>query len=245
MVTLALPIVAHAHPGAGERLAVDAHERLVDDTLLGPLACLETDATVRWTHRAGGYTTSGEAVERWRFDHRIWRMDRRELTVADPDSLDVIVAPMLFGTAIHVDLSYPITRRRRMEWPGPVATLPVRTFGEVATVSVDELAAGSKRIVVGFGWDGWKDVAGARSVTFADGMVPVIAAMEVTDRWPNGCKVRSSGTAELGPAHLPVHETWRFDGACALGTDWTAEWTFAFGAWRPCAFSGPARGDAL
>jgi hypothetical protein len=240
----ALGFDASAHPPMAERLADDAHERLVEDVLSGPTGCWQSDGVVRWDHRSGGFETRGEARTRWRFDHRVWRVDEWALAEADRDSLDVVVAPMLLGTAIHVDLVWPLTGNRRMEWPQPVATLPTRLWGEVTTLAVDELDDGGRRVVESFSWDGWKRVDGERAVVFVGAMSPRSAWIDTTDRWRNGCRVRSVGEAELGVLGLPSSETWRFDGRCTLQR-WTGVWTFEFTEWRRCAFSGPSEPSDL
>jgi hypothetical protein len=227
-----------------ERLAGDAHERLVEDVLAGPPGCWQSDVVVRWDHTSGGFETSGEAHTRWRFDHRVWRVDEWTLAEADRDSLDVVLAPMLLGHAIHVDLLWPITRSRRMAWPQPVATLPTRLWGEVTTLAVDELADGTHRVVESFSWDGWKRVDGERSVTIAGADSLRRARIDTTDRWRSGCRVHSVGEAALGTHGLPRSETWRFDGRCTLRR-WTGAWTFDFSEWRRCAFSGPSEPSDL
>lgn len=224
--------MAHAHPPPTAGLAPDAHERLADAIVLGPPGCRVADATVAWAHRSGGFATAGRAGGAWRFDDRVWSTDRFVLEEADPDSLDVRIAPLLIGTAVDVDLHYPTTRNRSVDWPGPSATLPIRLFGEIESVSTDLLEDGSLRVVRAFEWNGWKRVTGERSVTFAH-PGPTVVELAATDRWPNGCSVRSVGVTTLGPQGLPATEVWRFEGHCTL-REWAGEWTFVFGPWREC-----------
>lgn len=235
MTPLALITLARAHPPSGIALAADAHERLADEVVLGPAGCFVADATVRWEHHSGAFVTRGEADTTWRFDDRAWRLDRFEPGIVDDDSRDVRIAPLLFGVSVRTDLHYPTTPNRIVDWPSPSATLPTRLFGEIESVSIDELTDGSKRVVQAFDWDGWKRVQGERRVTFDADSPGVATAVELDalDRWPNGCSVRSVGTATLGARGLPVTEIWRFEGNCPL-RDWTGEWTFAFGDWERC-----------
>jgi hypothetical protein len=114
-----------------------------------------------------------------------------------------------------------------------VSTLPVRLFGQVETLSVDRLEDGTTRVTQSFAWDGWKDVAGARSVTFDPAGVATGVTVDATDRWRNGCTVRSIGTAALDPRGLPTIETWTFEGRCSLRS-WTARWLLEYGDWSAC-----------
>jgi hypothetical protein len=231
--------VARAHPGTETALTDDAWERLVDLALQGPIGCFEADVTVSWEHSSGGFLTRGRAQSTWRFDHHIWRLDRWELSEGDERSLPVRVTPQLLGSAIHTEQVYPTTRHRLFRWPSPIATLPTRLFGEIQSVALDELADGSHRVREAFEWDGWKDVEGEISVLVVAGGVPAEVALDATDRWPDGCRVRSVGTATLGARGLPSSESWTLQGRCPL-KDWDGTWSFAFGDWHRCAFSGPS-----
>ncbi|MEQ1502973.1 MAG: hypothetical protein ABMB14_12120 [Myxococcota bacterium] len=235
--------IASGHPPGstdGTTLADDAYERLATEIVRGPPGCWVAEADTTWDHTSGGASARGAAAGTWRLEGRVWSVDRWAVARTEPDAPEVRVAPMLLGAAITAPLSYPTTMGwpwdRRVDWPSPVATLPARTFGEIDTVAIDLLGGERRRVVRSFAWDGWKKVSGELRVEL-DGAVPVSVAMEVTDRWPLGCAVRSVGAAEVDPRGLPVRETWTLHGACPL-RDWDAVWTFAFRGWARCATGG-------
>jgi hypothetical protein len=230
--------VARAHPGTPPALTDDAWERMVDLALRGPLGCFEARVAVSWEHSSGAFLTRGRAESTWRFDHQIWRLDQWQLAEADERSLSVRVTPQLMGSAIHTEQVYPTTRHRLFRWSSPIATLPTRLFGQIQSVSLDELADGSHRVREFFEWDGWKEVQGEISVLVAAGGVPTEVSLDATDRWPDGCRVHTAGTATLGPRGLPSREQWTLRGRCPL-KDWDGSWTFQFDDWRECTFSGP------
>jgi hypothetical protein len=235
MLALAWIAFARAHPPGGSLLAPDAHEQLADEIVLGPPGCFAADAAIGWDHRSGGFAASGTAATTWRFDDQAWSVERWDRDPPDdagagPD--DVRIAPLLLGVAVHADLRYPTTPNRVIDWPAPSAPLPRRLFGEIESVSLDTLDDGATRVVHAFDWDGWKRVRGERRVRYG-GDGPTVVELDAVDRWPNGCSVRSIGTATLGPRGLPVTEIWRFEGNCPL-RDWSAEWTFAFSDWERC-----------
>ncbi|MEQ1564626.1 MAG: hypothetical protein ABMA64_03225 [Myxococcota bacterium] len=199
----------------------------------GPSGCFRAEALTTWSHGSGAWRTAGRARVRWRADGGVWHAEAFVLETADPASLEVRTAPMLFGRLVAAPLAYPTTPDRWVSWPAPVATLPTRSFGQIDTVSSDERPDGSRSVVVTFVWRGWKEVSGARTVTFDPSGVPVRAGMDVTDRWRGGCTVRSVGEAVIGPHGLPTTERWTLDGRCPLRR-WTGEWTFAFTDWGRC-----------
>lgn len=236
--------LAAAHPPADPdrdlSLKSDAWERVVDIALQGPMGCFESHVAISWEHRWGNQSTSGSAETLWRLDHRVWRLDAWDVAVADARSLEVRLAPQLLGTSIEADLAYPMARGRIFRWPQPVSTLPGRLFGQVQSISIDELPDGGRRVVEAFVWDGWKEVEGEIAVTVSKETVPIAISVDATDRWPDGCKVRSEGELSLSGRGLPSSERWQLSGSCPL-RDWSGVWSLTFSSWRPCPFSGPSR----
>lgn len=234
---------AAAHPDPDRpvtpALRDDAWERVVDLALQGPLGCFEAQVAVSWEHRSGRWKTSGQAQSTWRFDHRVWRLDRWEISSGDQRSLSVRVTPQLLGSSIHSDQVYPMTRSRLFRWPSPSATLPARLFGQVQSVAIDELPDGGHRVREAFDWDGWKEVEGELMVTVDPDTVPTEISLDATDRWPDGCRVRSAGAVRLDARGLPETERWTLQGRCPL-KDWDGRWTFVFEGWKRCRFSGPS-----
>lgn len=247
MTLSVLATLARAHPPTRELPPPSSAlpEHRADAVVAGPEGCLWSEADTTWVHSAGsGWTTRGRATATWRFDDRVWRLDGYELRAADRDSLDIRVAPQIFGTAIAADLRYPTTPNHVVAWPAPVATLPVRSFGAIDTVSVDLGGDGSASVVQTFSWQGWKWVEGLRTVQFSPEGAARSVHIETTDRWPDGCRVRALGVASVDATGLPARETWTFEGRCPLRR-WSATWTFEFTSWRACTPGGPSTRESF
>lgn len=217
---------ALAHPSPAP--AADAVERVADAAFLGPPGCWEADAIV--VLALDGAAVTGPAVVR--LDDRRWQLRALALSAEDPRHAHVRVAPMLLGVAVDADLRWPLGRGRTLDWPAPVATVPLRLAGEVETVAIDRLD--DRTVVVrSFAWDGWKRVEGARRTELdADGRA-VVAAIEATDRWPGGCVVELAGRAELDPHGLPRLEAWDLRRRCPFSRS-IQRWEFTFAPWRAC-----------
>ncbi len=222
-----LPLAASALAGPD----LDAFVTRADRAFAGPMGCFVAMGEAGWTHTSGRWSAGGAAAVEARFDHRVWRVDRF-------DHPEVQLAPMLLGTGSASPLAYPESRRRDFEWPAPVVTIPMRSWGDVGTLSLDELVDGARVVVQSFEWRGYKRAEGARRAEIDPEGQVVSVSIDVTERGPDGCRVHSSGTAALDERGLPTSERWTFEGRCPLRS-WTRAWTFTWGPWAPCSRSGP------
>ncbi len=142
------------------------------------------------------------------------------------------LAPLLIGTLSHAPLAYRETRRRWFDWPAPVATEPTRTWGPLATTSIDR-SGEAWTVVHDLTWRGHKSVDGSREVVFAPDGRATHARIHVRERRWDGCVFERTGEATLDPVGRPLSERWRTDGRCGLRR-WTHVWRLDWSGWRAC-----------
>ena len=212
----------------------DDTPRRADAATLGPPGCFTATGTIRWDHTAGRWRWGGTADITVRFDQRTWYLDRFEATADAPDpdpARRPSFAPLLIGTTSASGLAYWESRRRWFEWPPPVVTEPMRTWGEVQTSYLDRHGDATS-LVQSSSFRGYKRVEADRRVTFLDDR-PVAVAMEIREDRPRSCRLIRSGTATLDAAGLPRTEDWTSQWRCPLRRTQQV-WAFRFGPWSPC-----------
>ncbi|HHO52373.1 MAG TPA: hypothetical protein ENK18_16255 [Deltaproteobacteria bacterium] len=142
------------------------------------------------------------------------------------------LAPMLIGTHSDTPLAYLETRHRWFDWPAPVATEPVRTWGQVTTSHIDR-DGDRLRFVEDVSWRGHKSVDGALGISLDPQSVATGAWIELRERRRGGCVLHRRGTARLDRVGRPLQETWHSTGRC-LSRSWSHTWTFDWDPWTPC-----------
>ena len=199
----------------------------------GPKGCWQTTVRVQWDHRAGRWSWSGESSFHARFEAHSWSIVARPTAAS---SLDAQFVPLMVGLRSRSALRYWVTSKRWFVWPAPVATEPVRTWGEVFSEHQVPQPDGGTVLVHNLYWDHYKRQSAERRLTRDSNGAVTALALVVQERIPRGllgCRRERRGHAQLGANGLPQRETWTTDQRCGVRAQ-RQGWRFDFSPWQPC-----------